>query len=37
MGVTFDGLSVNRRLLRIHDLSNKSIHKVKNIYASDER
>ena len=35
--MTFDGFSVNRCLLRIDDISNKSKHKVKNIYASDER
>ncbi len=37
LGVTFDGLSVNRRLIKIHDLSSKFLNKVKNVYASDDQ
>ena len=37
MGVTFDGLSNNRRLLKIHDQSSKCMNKVKNVYATEER
>ena len=38
LGVTFDGASVNRRLIRIHSLKdNKLVYKVPNRHASDGR
>ena len=38
MATTFDGASVNRRLLRIHGLGSKEIiHKVINPYAAEQR
>uniref|UniRef100_A0A1X7TFG5 Transposable element P transposase-like GTP-binding insertion domain-containing protein n=1 Tax=Amphimedon queenslandica TaxID=400682 RepID=A0A1X7TFG5_AMPQE len=35
MGVTFDGLSINRRLLKIHGQSFKCMNKVKNCKEKD--
>lgn len=37
LGTTFDGASVNRRLVAIHDTSVKMVYKLRNIYAEDER
>lgn len=35
--MTFDGCAVNRRLLQLHDTANKSIYKVLNVHAKEER
>lgn len=35
--MTFDGASVNRRLVKLHDTSNKLLYCVPNIHAADER
>ena len=37
LGVTFDGASVNRRLIKIHLPKEDFVHKVQNPYASDDR
>ena len=37
MGATFDGASVNRRLVKIHNPDAQLVHKVRNIYAGDGR
>ncbi len=37
MGVTSDGASVNRRLIRLHDPQRKLIHKTPNPYSTDNR
>ena len=37
MGLTCDGLSVNRRLFSLHDPSAELLHKVPNPYADDGR
>ena len=37
MGDTFDGASINRRLVKIHQTNKKLVHKVKNPYATDNR
>ena len=37
MGATFDGASVNRRLVKIHNPDAQLVHKVPNIYAGDGR
>lgn len=37
LGVTFDGASVNRRLVKIHDSSSKLTFKVQNVYSEDGR
>ena len=37
LGVTFDGASVNRRLVKIHDSSAKLTFKVQNVYSEDGR
>ena len=38
LGATFDGASINRRLVKLHNSSRKSfVHKVPNIYAPDKR
>ena len=35
--MTFDGASVNRRLVAIHDMSQKDLYKVVNIHSADRR
>jgi hypothetical protein len=35
--VTFDGASVNRRFLSLHDTSNKELYKLINIHSDDRR
>lgn len=35
--MTFDGASVNRRFIAIHDTSQKDLHKVVNIHSVDGR
>lgn len=35
--MTFDGASVNRRLIKIHAPKEKLLHKVSNPYATDGR
>lgn len=37
MGTTFDGASVNRHLVKIHDTSAGVLFKVPNLHASDGR
>ena len=37
MGLTCDGLSANRRLFSLHDLSAELLHKVPNPYAEDDQ
>ena len=37
LGATFDGASVNRRLVKLHDTSEKIVYRVRNIRASDGR
>lgn len=37
LATTFDGASVNRRLVKIHDLKAKFTYKVNNIHSPDER
>ena len=37
LGVTFDGASVNRRLVKLHNLTSTLLYKVPNIHASDNR
>ena len=37
LAATFDGASVDRRLVKIHDSDASLVHKVANIYAPDER
>ena len=37
MGATFDGASINWRLVKIHQTNKKLVHKVKNPYATDNR
>lgn len=38
LGATFDGASVNRRLVKLHDTSRNSFtYKVRNIHAPDTR
>jgi len=37
LGATFDGASVNRRLVKLHDTSEKLIYRVSNIHAPDGR
>lgn len=34
---TFDGASVNRRLVKLHDTSDVLLYKVRNIYSEDDR
>ena len=36
LGATFDGASVNRRLVKLHT-SKTVLHKVQNVYATDGR
>ena len=36
LATTFDGASVNRRFVAIHDTSDKPVYKLNNIYADDE-
>ena len=33
LGLTFDGASVNRRFVKIHDTSEKLVYKVQNPFA----
>ena len=37
MGATFDGASVNRKLVKLHDPRNNLIHKILNPYAAEGR
>lgn len=37
LGVTFDGASVNRRLIKIHQPEESLLYKVENPYAPDGR
>ena len=37
LGVTFDGASVNRRLVKLHNTAATLTYKVPNIFASDGR
>lgn len=37
LATTFDGASVNRRLVALHDTSNKLIYNVKNKHADEDR
>ena len=37
LGVTFDGASVNRRLVKLHDTSQKTLYSVCNVHAPDGR
>jgi hypothetical protein len=37
LAATFDGSSVNRRFVAIHNTSDKLIYKVRNIHAEDDR
>lgn len=37
LGATLDGNSVNRRLIKIHDTSNKLLYKTSNPFADDSR
>ena len=37
LATTFDGASVNRRFVAIHDTSDKLVYKLNNIYADEER
>lgn len=37
MCATFDGASVNRRLVKLHDSSVKLLYKTPNYFAEDER
>lgn len=38
LGATFDGASVNRRLVKLHNLTRKAfVHKVPNVHAPDKR
>ena len=37
LAATFDGASVNRRLVKVHDPGTKFVYKVPNVYAEDKR
>ena len=37
MGATFDGASVNRRLVKLHNYEKKLVHKVTNPHSADRR
>ena len=37
MGATFDGASINRRLVRLHQINQDLLYKVPNPYAADNR
>uniref|UniRef100_A0A1X7UCH1 Transposable element P transposase-like RNase H domain-containing protein n=1 Tax=Amphimedon queenslandica TaxID=400682 RepID=A0A1X7UCH1_AMPQE len=37
IATTFDGTSVNRRLVALHDLSDKLVYKILNIHAEEKR
>ncbi|XP_019858496.1 PREDICTED: uncharacterized protein LOC109586734, partial [Amphimedon queenslandica] len=37
IATTFDGASVNRRLVALHDLSDKLVYKILNIHAEEKR
>ena len=37
MGATFDGASINRQLVKLHQTDKKLVHKVTNPYATDNR
>ena len=37
LAVTFDGASVNRRLVKLHDSASTLLYKVPNVCASDGR
>ncbi len=37
LGTTFDGASVNRRLVALHNTKEKLVYKLRNIHAAEER
>ena len=37
MATTFDGASVNRRFVALHDTSDNLVYKLQNIYADEDR
>ena len=37
LAATFDGASVNRRLVKVHDLRAKLIYRVRNVHSMDNR